>query len=295
VLLLVGAVQGYLRGGVRQVTGLAGWLLGVMTGLKYMHTVGNGIQGVMTFPDEMVGVVGFTAAFLIIRIIAYSAGSAALTALGWMGLRIVDRVVGVALGGMKSALTLSLFLMVAGYVGLPSSVTQTESRFYHDVKGVMPQVYGVVRATLPSIGNLEAVPHQITDVFNRSFLERIGEKARSNTNEILNGAAGAVTGQDRYTRSEEGPAETSIDRWNVEQRGKHSQEPMNLIPPLGSYPTTGPGNTIFPNWMGDFGERSWPLPKEVRRNPPTQEGEGTDIWGTSRPGFQDRAWRHEDR
>lgn len=299
LLLLIGGVQGYLRGGVRQVTGLAGWLLGVTAGLKYMDGFGKGVQGVVTFPDEMVGVVGFAAAFLLVRIIAYSAGTAALIALGWMGLRIVDRVAGGALGGLKSGLTLSLFLTVAGYVGLPGDVAQTESRFYDEVKALMPWTYGVTRGLLPDIDPLRAVPHQITDVFNRSFLSGIGEEAQertisgfAQTRDILGGATRSVRGRTDADEGGEAVAER-LDR--LRSPGLiGNQATIDLLPSLIPYPSTEIRNGAFAEWMEGGLERSWAtsMNSDDAYDPQRKDA---DIWGTSRPGFQERAWRHENR
>ena len=297
VLVLVGGVQGYLRGGVRQVTGLAGWILGVTAGLKYMDGMGQGVQGVVTFPDEMVGVVGFAAAFLVVRIMAYSAGRAALTAMGWMGLRILDRVTGGVLGGLKSALTLSLFLTIGGYVGLPDGDTQTESRFYDEVKSVMPWAYGIARGILPDIGPLRAVPYKVTDVFNRSFVSRrwdetgLGTSAESGrTKDVIQGTTEAVTGWANSGRtktlSDQGPG------WHRSSDPGQNRQEVDALPRLVPYPSTEIRKLLFPEWLA--GDESWPMPPRTR----DQFGPrrlNSDIWGTSRPEFQERAWSHENR
>lgn len=297
VLLLVGGVQGYLRGGVRQVTGLAGWLLGVTAGLKYMDGMGKGVQSFVTFPDEMVGVVGFAAAFLVVRIVMYSAGTAVLTAMGWMGLRIVDRLTGGALGGLKSALTLSLFLTIGGYVGLPDGATQTESRFYDEVKSVMPWAYGMARGILPDIDPLRAVPHQIIDVFNRSFVSRrwnetgLGTNAMGEqTTDLIDGATEAVTEWANGERTGE-PADQRTGPHRSSDTSQH-REPVDVLSPLVPYPSPEIRDAFFPEWLE--GERSWPMSPMTRdQSGPLREN--SDIWGTSRPGFQERAWRHENR
>ena len=109
LVVLLGMLQGFLRGGVRQISGFVGLILGAKLGLEGKEAAGYYVGNVIDLAPAIEPYVGFTVVFAATKLATFLVESLVVMTLGWMGLQVVDRFAGGALGGLKSALTISHF------------------------------------------------------------------------------------------------------------------------------------------------------------------------------------------
>lgn len=169
VLVALGVVQGFFRGGIRQISGFVGLVLGIKIGLEQMHQAGSWAAGHVDFASALEPYVGFVLLFFLVRMAVYLIGFTVLWVVGLFGLQIVDKMAGSALGAMKTALTISLFFVVFGYLGIPDASVRSESRFYATIHGTLPRAYSVVRTIIPDLGRLEDLPQDIVAMMKEQF------------------------------------------------------------------------------------------------------------------------------
>lgn len=146
----VGAVQGFLRGGVRQIGDLAGIVGGLWVGFHYADKGAALLERIGQIPDQMEMHLGFLAVFVAVQLGARLAALVASSAVGVIGLGGLNRAFGGALGGFKAALIASILLTVGGEVGVPDPQTKVQSRWYPPVKKVLPMTWRTAKGIIPS-------------------------------------------------------------------------------------------------------------------------------------------------
>ncbi len=172
-LIGVGTVRGYFTGASRQLVSTVGWLVAFVLGAALMGPVGATVVESLGASERTAPVVGFVVVFALALGAVAAVGHAFRKALEAIKLGGLDKLLGAVFGGLKTALGLSVFLMVTGYSPLPggspwliSEETREQSTLYEPVQALAPAAWTLIRAVTPGVQQI------LADKFNTWDAER---------------------------------------------------------------------------------------------------------------------------
>jgi membrane protein required for colicin V production len=153
-LLAVGVVTGFRTGFFKQAGGIAGILIGFALGLGLMKPAGDyliAISGMEPAVGPVLGFVSvFAGAYLLVQIVAKVGESV----LGAAKLTFVNKLLGGGVGGIKSAMMMSIAFMGAAYIQVPPESTRENSTLYHSVAAIMPVAWSMVSKNSDALDEL---------------------------------------------------------------------------------------------------------------------------------------------
>ena len=157
-LLGLGIWRGFATGAIRQVFGVAGWLLAFVLGTALMGGVGATVVESLGASPRLAPVLGFVVVFGLVLAAVAAVGHAFRKALEAIKLGGLDKLLGGGLSGLKAALSLSVFLLVTGFSPLPggepwlvSAETREGSLLYEPVRATAPAFWQFVRSAAPGV------------------------------------------------------------------------------------------------------------------------------------------------
>ena len=167
VSVFFGMWRGFVAGLVREVMHLVGLFVAFALSMYLMKPFGLLLQGWVNIVD-VPGEGGVLAAFAIVFVAVFSIffilARLLERALSALKLGFVNQTLGGAFGGLKSAVVLSIVLVFIGQIGIPGKETRQDSFLYSSVENLAPQVWKVVRTSLPTAPEL-------TDIEGSRFWE----------------------------------------------------------------------------------------------------------------------------
>jgi membrane protein required for colicin V production len=177
-MLGVGVWRGLTIGLGRQLVSTVGLLLAFVLGAALMGPVGEVVVASLGASARTAPVVGFVVLFAAVLGVVAAVGHAFRRVLEAAKLSGVDRLAGAPLGGLKAALSLSIFLTVTAFSPLPGGApwligaeTREGSALYAPVQAVGPEVWRLVQAVTPG------VQRALSDKFNAWEAGREKEEA----------------------------------------------------------------------------------------------------------------------
>lgn len=144
VLLVLAAFRGFYKGFVAEVASLAGLILGIWGGIHFSHLTSEFIVDTFNYQSEHLGLIAFIATFVVIVILVHLIGKAVETIISAVALGFINRLAGILFGVIKSALILSVLLLVFEEldenVGMISEDLKADSQMYEPVKNLLPTI-----------------------------------------------------------------------------------------------------------------------------------------------------------
>lgn len=116
-LLTLTALSGLMRGMIREVLGLAGWLVAILAARLLAPDVAEQLSGLVENPDGRL-VIAFVLVIAAVIIIFAIIIRMLRALLGWAGLGIVDRLGGAAFGLFKGGAILVVITLLVGLTPL---------------------------------------------------------------------------------------------------------------------------------------------------------------------------------
>jgi membrane protein required for colicin V production len=160
VLLVLAAFRGFYKGFVAEVASLAALILGIWGAIHFSHLTSDFIVDTFNYNPEHLGLVAFIATFLVIVIVVHLVGKAVETIISAVALGFVNRLAGILFGIIKTALILSVLLLVFEEVdenvGMIPKDVKADSQMYEPVKNLLPTIFPFL-----NIGDLDG------DLFER--------------------------------------------------------------------------------------------------------------------------------
>lgn len=144
ILLLFAAIRGYSKGFVAELASLAALVLGVWGAIHFSHLTSGYIVEVFDYQPDHLGIVSFFITFVIIVLLVHLVGKLVENIISVVALGFLNRLAGILFGLVKSALILSVLLLILDTVDeniaiLPEDVKE-ESQMYEPVKNLIPTV-----------------------------------------------------------------------------------------------------------------------------------------------------------
>ena len=163
----LGVWRGFATGLGRQLVSTVGLFLAFILGAALMEPVGATVVESLGVSERTAPVVVFVVVFAAVLGGVAAVGHVFRKVLEAVKLSSVDRMAGALLGGIKAALSLSIFLTVTAFTpsagGTPwliGAETRDASLLYEPVQAVGPEVWRLVQAVTPGIQTA------LTDKFN---------------------------------------------------------------------------------------------------------------------------------
>lgn len=139
VVLLISMVTAFMRGAVREIIGLAAWLLGAYIAFTYTPQLQNLLATVILTP-EFRYVVMFLCILIIFLILGALGGRLIGRAVGAIGLSGLDRLLGIAFGLARGLVLVVIFIMVANFTPMVKNEYWKSSLFITTLKGPSDQL-----------------------------------------------------------------------------------------------------------------------------------------------------------
>lgn len=142
IFLIIAAVQGFRKGFIIEFASLAALILGIWGGIKFSNIVARFITDYTGYHSEYLSIIAFFITFILIVILIHMMGKMLDTIVKAALLGFLNRLAGVVFGVLKTALILSILLLLFDEVDenvhiLPTQQKQ-ESKIYAPMKQVVP-------------------------------------------------------------------------------------------------------------------------------------------------------------
>lgn len=145
VILILGAVNGFIRGLFVEVTTLAGLILGVYGAIHFSYFLGDFLKDHVSWDESMIQVVSFGGTFLIILLGLVILGKMMTRVADKLALGFFNKIVGAIFGFLKVALILSVVLIVYDEINASLRFFGKEkvrdSVLYEPVKKLAPAIF----------------------------------------------------------------------------------------------------------------------------------------------------------
>ena len=145
IILLVGTVNGFMKGLFVEVTTLVGLVLGVYGAIHFSYFLGNFLESSVNWDQSMIELVSFAGTFLIILAALVFLGKAMTKVADTLALGFFNKIVGAIFGFLKYALVLSIVLLVYDQINASLRFVEKEktrtSILYEPVKKLAPTIF----------------------------------------------------------------------------------------------------------------------------------------------------------
>jgi len=149
ILLIVAAIQGFRKGFIIEFASLAALILGIWGGIKFSDLTAHFITRYTGYTSEYLDTIAFFATFIIIIILVHMLGKMLDTMVRAVLLGFLNRLAGIIFGVLKTAVILSILLLIFDEVDenvhiLPTKQKQ-ESQIYGPMKEVVPTLFPFIK------------------------------------------------------------------------------------------------------------------------------------------------------
>ena len=144
ILLVLAAIRGFRKGFIIEVASLAALILGIWGAIKFSYITENFLKDNFTFNTDHLYLISFVITLFLIVILVHIAGKAVTKFIEAAMLGFINRIAGMAFGVLRSALILSIILIVFEVVDnnmkIISQETKSESKLYQPVRNFAPSL-----------------------------------------------------------------------------------------------------------------------------------------------------------
>lgn len=147
LLLAFGVIMGWLRGLLKEVASLIGFVVGLIVARLFYEPVSQWVLGLVSNASSGVGaiyavkIIVFVLLWVIVPIVLGQIANLLTKALKAARLNGLNRLLGAAIGAMKYLLLLSCVLVTMDFVGILSEEKQSESKLCAPVAGIAKQLW----------------------------------------------------------------------------------------------------------------------------------------------------------
>jgi len=168
ILFMVGGglVRGFTIGAVRQIASLIGVLLAFLLSVQFMRPVGQTVAASVGLSAEIAPLIGFVVLFGGVLILGTAVTRLVERMIVALSLTVVNRLVGAAVGALKSVLLLSVLFLVLASVQMPGPDVRSESQLYEPVATALPKAWDATAGYLPKV---KRVSEQFGDQVQKEF------------------------------------------------------------------------------------------------------------------------------
>lgn len=149
ILLIIAAIQGFRNGFIIELASLAALVLGIWGGIKFSDFTAVFITKNTGYHSEHLSTIAFVVTFIVIVILVHLMGKMLDTIVKAVFLGFLNRLAGIIFGVLKSAVILSVFLLLFDSIDenvhiLPSK-QKAESKLYTPMKQLVPTLFPFIK------------------------------------------------------------------------------------------------------------------------------------------------------
>lgn len=145
ILLLLAAINGFVKGFVEELAGLVALILGIWAALRFSDRVALFLMERLGWDFEHLNIVAFIITFAIVVILVSFIGSYVNKLVHAVSLGFLNRLAGLGFGVIKGALILSILLVVFNKfdkdVHIINQDVKNQSRLFAPIKNFAPGVF----------------------------------------------------------------------------------------------------------------------------------------------------------
>ena len=145
ILLFLAAIRGFSKGLVAEVASLVALILGIWGAIRFSHLTGDFLVDFFDLESKYMGLISFFLTFILIVIAVQIIGKIVDKLISTLALGFINRIAGVLFGVLKSALILSVVLIVFDEidenVGILPPEKKAESQIYEPLKNLVPTIF----------------------------------------------------------------------------------------------------------------------------------------------------------
>jgi membrane protein required for colicin V production len=169
VILIIAAIQGFRKGFVVEFASLAALVLGIWGAIKFSDWTAGYISRTFNYNPEYLSALAFLLTFVGIVILVHLLGKLLDNTVKAVALGFLNRLAGIIFGMLKTAVVLSILLLLFDPVDenvhiLPTK-QKTESKVYSPMKQLVPTLFPFIKLWNSDKGNnpgKENTPHNST-------------------------------------------------------------------------------------------------------------------------------------
>ncbi|WP_167605945.1 CvpA family protein [Maribellus sediminis] len=145
ILLILAAVSGFKKGLVAEVASLAALILGIWGAIEFSYITSDFLVENFDLKTDHLNIISFVVTFVVIVILVHIVGNVVNKMLETVMLGFVNKLAGLVFGVLKSALILSILLVVFDKIDedvhiLPEK-TKENSRMYEPIRSFAPSIF----------------------------------------------------------------------------------------------------------------------------------------------------------
>lgn len=149
ILLIIAAIQGFRNGFIIELASLAALVLGIWGAIKFSDFTATFITKNTGYHSEHLSTIAFVITFILIVILVHLMGKMLDTIVKAVFLGFLNRLAGIIFGVLKTAVILSVFLLLFDSVDenvhiLPSK-QKAESKIYAPMKQLVPTLFPFIK------------------------------------------------------------------------------------------------------------------------------------------------------
>lgn len=145
ILLIFAAIGGFKKGLIAEVASLAALILGIWGAIKFSYITSEFLVENFNLQTDYLNLISFAVTFVVIVILVHIIGSAVTKMVDVVMLGFINKLAGLVFGIVKSALILSIILVVFDKIDedvhiLPEK-TKANSRMYEPIRSFAPTIF----------------------------------------------------------------------------------------------------------------------------------------------------------
>lgn len=145
ILLVLAAISGFSKGLIAEVASLAALILGIWGAIQFSYVTSDFLVEYFNLSTDYLNLISFVVTFVVIVILVHIVGNVVNKMVETVMLGFVNKLAGLVFGVLKSALILSIILVLFNKIDedvhiLPESAKEN-SRMYEPIRSFAPSIF----------------------------------------------------------------------------------------------------------------------------------------------------------
>ncbi|NOY95631.1 MAG: CvpA family protein [Chlorobi bacterium] len=157
ILLLLSAISGFRKGFIVELASLAALVLGIWGAFEFSDITTEFLIENFNFHSKHLNVISFIITFIVIVILVHIVASVVNKLVETVMLGFINRLAGLVFGLLKSALILSVILIIFDTIDNDVSILpeakKAESRLYEPIRNFAPGIFPFINFWVNNPGN----------------------------------------------------------------------------------------------------------------------------------------------
>ncbi|SHF56572.1 membrane protein required for colicin V production [Mariniphaga anaerophila] len=149
IVLLVAAIGGFRKGLVSELASLAALILGIWGAIEFSYITSDFLTEHFNLETDYLNIISFVVTFVVIVILVHVVGSSVNKLIEVAMLGVLNKLAGLVFGILRSALVLSIVLLVFDKIDedvkIISNEAKAESKLYEPVRKLAPAIFPFIR------------------------------------------------------------------------------------------------------------------------------------------------------